>query len=356
MLSLGVIAALALASPETSGSERPGVELRWSAPAGCPERAQVQAWLDELVPEPMLPQVVRAEITVEQTPGGFGSRLVLDAGTASQTRQLEAPECDLLARANVVVVAVGLDPLAVAEATARHEERSPRSEPRPPADDAVPEPARPPADDATAPAEPARPRPTPPTLGRDDAADAEARPERPPELELGVRLGGGLEGLLLPGTGLGLVVAPWLGTARLRVRAVAQLWPGRRVAFAPDRDAAGVVQLVSGGVRLCPVLGRGALRVPLCAGVDGGAVLGRGTGDALTTSLSASAPWAGVVLQPGVELAVARRVSLWAALEGVISLYRPAFAVEGIEGSWTMGAGGLRGLVGIEIHRAREIP
>ena len=131
---------------------------------------------------------------------------------------------------------------------------------------------------------------------------------------------------------------------------------GRRVSFDPERDVAGVVRLVSGGVRLCPVLGRGSLRIPLCAGVDAGALLGRGTGDALTRPGSAAAPWAGVVLQPGVEVAVSRRVSLWIAVEGVISLYRPSFSVEGTDGVWTAGAGGLRGLLGVQIHRAREFP
>lgn len=349
MPSFGVIAAMALATavPETSTS--PGVELSFRAPVGCPTQAEVEAWLAELVPEPRWSEPVRVEVTVEARTEGYGSRMVLDAGSASQTRELEADDCGLLARANVVVIAVGLDPLAVAEATVeRAEATSPEPSPAP-APVPAPQPRRPPepeepTDRPSRVVSPAAPRP---------AGDASSRGGG---LHYGARIGAGAGGLLLPSAGVGLVLEPWLGPAWLQVRASAQYWTGRRVSFDPQRDAAGVVRLVTGGARVCPVLGRGAVRVPLCAGIDGGAVLGRGTGDALTSSRSAVAPWAGVVLQPGVDIAVARRVSLWAALEGVISLYRPSFSVEGTEGVWTAGAGGLRGLLGIQIHRAREIP
>ncbi|MEM7156985.1 MAG: hypothetical protein AAF799_29305 [Myxococcota bacterium] len=343
---LGLIATMALSSPRSEVPRRAGVALRWVAPPGCPNEGQVDGWLEALTLDAPPTIAVRAEITVEARDDGFASRLVLDAGPASSTRELWAPECELLARANMVVVAVGLDPLTTAEAIAEQESEA-EQEPT-----TVPEPAVRRRPRRPAPVEP--PRPEPP--GTPPKTKAERKRSVAPGLEFGVRLGAGPGGLVLPGAGFGGVLSPWLGTERIQVRAAVQAWSGRRVSFDAQQDAAGVVRLVSGGVRVCPVLGRGRLRVPLCAGVDGGAVLGQGTGNALIEARSAVAPWAGAVLQPGLEYAMVERISLWAGLEGVISLYRPAFSVDGVQGQWTAGAGGLRGLVGLEIHRARKIP
>jgi len=163
-------------------------------------------------------------------------------------------------------------------------------------------------------------------------------------------------GLLLPGASLGLLLAPFIGTRRLHVRAVAQYWTPQRVAFDPQRDASGEVRLVSGGVRVCPQLDRPRVRIPLCAGLDAGAMLGRGTGRDLAPSRTAQEPWVGAVLEPGVSLAVTPRLSLWLALEGVISLHRPRFAVEGAAQEWTAGAGALRGLLGLQVHGRRSPP
>lgn len=117
---------------------------------------------------------------------------------------------------------------------------------------------------------------------------------------------------------------------------------------------AGELQLVTGGVRVCPQLGWDRVRIPLCAGVDAGAVLGRGIGHDLVTPRSAREPWAGAVLEPGVTVGVTSRVSLWLALEGVVSLYRPRFAVEGAPEAWTAGAGAVRGLFGVQVHARRD--
>lgn len=347
MVLLGLIATMALSGPIAESPGRAGVALRWTAPPGCPDAGQVGVWLDALALEAAPSIAVRAEITVEARDEGFASRLVLDAGPASATRELWAPECELLARANVVVVSVGLDPLTTAQAIAERE-----GEPPP----VVPKPVAPRN------AERRRPKPAkstePPVIEKtpDEPEAADRTRSFAPGLEFGVRIGAGPGGLLLPGAGFGGVLSPWLGTERLQVRAVAQLWSGRQVSFDTQQDAGGIVRLASGGVRVCPVLGRGRLRVPLCGGLDAGAVLGRGTGNALVQTQSAVAPWAGVVLQPGLSYAMAERISIWAGLEGVISLYRPTFSVEGVEGIWAAGVGGLRGLVGIEIHRARKIP
>jgi hypothetical protein len=85
-------------------------------------------------------------------------------------------------------------------------------------------------------------------------------------------------------------------------------------------------------------------------------MLGEGRGRDLPSPRSALGPWVGAVLEPGVTVGVTSRVSLWLALEGVVSLYRPVFAIEGApEGeAWTAGEGAVRGLFGVEVHARRK--
>jgi hypothetical protein len=349
VLVLGFFAALTLGSAPTGApGDGEGIELQWSTPAGCPAAGEVQRLVGQLVPGTAARLRVIARI--DAVAGGFQGTLQLETEASSTTRSLQADDCTVLARAMAVVVAVSLDPVAVAGAA----EATAVADPDP----VIPGPSV---------AEPlssrSRPRVSEPPQAAEVGRGRASSPGRaePPEaaesaLELGARLGAGIGGLLLPAPGVGLSFAPFVGTARIHVRAVAEYWAPQRVTFDPRRDASGEVQLVTGGVRVCPQLAWPRVRLPLCAGVDAGGMLGRGTGRDLATSRSAGGPWVGAVLEPGVTLSVTSRVSLWLALEGVISLYRPLFAIGGAPGDWTAGAGAVRGLVGVQVHvrRGRE--
>lgn len=366
MLVPGLLAVLTLGSVPAEVPEAGAIEaiaLRWSVPTGCPDIEQARALVERLVPS--TEAELQADVTIDAVAGGFVGTLALSAGPSPTIRRLQAEDCTVLARAMAVVIAVSLDPIAAAEA--------PRMLP------AVPEPGPMEAIEVDAKLEGERAsgggRSTngrKRALERGNDEREVGRPEREPErgvagahasiepppvgsrMEGGLRIGAGVGGLLLPNAGLGLSLAPFLGTGRIHVRAVAQYWAPQTVAFDPQRDVAGELQLVTGGVRVCPQLRWDRVRIPLCAGVDAGAVLGRGTGYDLVTSRSAREPWAGAVLEPGVTVGVTSRVSLWFALEGVVSLYRPRFAVAGAPESWTAGAGAVRGLFGVQVHPRRD--
>lgn len=350
---------LGLAPAEASGAGET-IELRWAAPAGCPQRDQVRALVERLVPS--VGPGLRAEATIEAVAGGFRGMLALWPGEARQTvRRLEAEDCMVLARAMAVVIAVSMDPVGVAES-----ERTAEVPESPPSSDEL-------ASDGTASGRArARGAANEGERAGSDASDAsleaglalrgaaDRRSAGPLParggLEGGMRLGAGVGGLLLPAAGVGLSLAAFVGTARVHVRAVAQYWAPQRVAFDPTRDASGELQLVTGGARACPQLGWGRVRIPLCAGVDAGAMIGRGTGHDLVTSRSAREPWVGAVFEPGVTVGVTSRVSLWLALEGVVSLHRPQFVIEGAPQTWTAGAGAVRGLFGVQVHARRNRP
>ncbi|MCX4243835.1 hypothetical protein [Paraliomyxa miuraensis] len=353
MLLSSLVATLALAPTSVpqarGGALEPEMALEWRAPASCPDVVLVRDLVRELMPEPSpLTVELRAAASVEPVPGGLQASLELTAGPQRTTRVLFAEDCMLLARATAVIVAVSLDPIAIAEEL--------HDEPNEP--DAGPSKAArtvPPAPTGTSVARSRRTEPDPThdeseiSRSSRDHADAAAHPAG--GFEWGARLGAGLGGLLLPGPGLGISLSPFVGSARLHVRANLQYWVPQRVALDAQRDANGELQLVTAGLRVCPQLRRGSLRLPLCAGMDVGAMLGHGEGRDLTASHQARQPWVGAVLQPGLAIDVTSRISLWLALEGVLSLYRPSFAIQGASQGFTAGAGDVRGLVGLALHR-----
>ncbi len=357
MPSLATLAASALVAISPAGVPEPPptLELTWDAPPMCPDTAQVRAWIETLsAHEGAAPAGARAHAVVRRDDAGFSSTLTVDGPSPVPARELFAEDCTTLARANAVVIAVALDPIAVARAaqqaevessTAVIEDATEPTEPTEPVtaattiDEPTPEPLGP------AP-EPVEPRPT-----GDVPGDRTASWRGDGRLRFGARLGTGVGGLVLPSAGVGFLVAPFVGGTRWRVQVPVQLWLRRTVALDTTRDVGADLRLVTAGVRSGPVLGRGRVTFPLLAGVDVGAVLGEGVGADLTSGDRTSAPWAGVVVAPGLEASVLPWLSLWAAVEGVVSLYRPKFAIEGASEEWTAGAGGVRGLLGLQFHR-----
>lgn len=332
VLPLGLVAALALAPIPTPSAPEP-LALRWKAPAGCPTEAHARDLVERVVSSPATG--VRVVAAIDAAPGGFEGVLELETAADHHTRRLHADDCMVLARAMAVVIAARLDPLALAHAPAV---ATPRREP-PRQPETAPLPARP----AGSPSIP----PRPPDIPRGDGAPP---PLPPPRLELGARLGAGVSGRLLPVPGVGLSLGVFANASRAHLRATAQYWAPQAVRLDAQRDARGELQLATAGLRACPTLGSPSVRVLLCAGVDAGAMLGRGEGRDLVASRSAREPWVGAALEPGVEVRVTSRVALWAALEGVISLYRPRFAIEGATEAWTAGVGTVRASFGVSVH------
>ncbi len=280
-----------------------------------------------------------AAVEVVASAGGYAAKIELRAPDYREHRALEAQDCAVLSRAIAVVVAVGLDPVMVASRT--QPEVEPVATP-------VPLPAT---------SEPSPPRPeatVAPVATRTPDADVAAASTEP-ALEAGVRLGLGVGGLVLPGAGVGLGVAPWLGSARVHGRLALQYWVPRTRALPAFDDAGATIQLAAVGARVCGNLERGRWRFPLCGGADVGAMVGRGSGPGLAVARRATAAWVAIVVQPGVELAVGPRVGLWAAFEGAISVLRPQFHLEGGGTLHHAGRFGPRALFGIVIHNRRTI-
>jgi hypothetical protein len=124
-VSLAIAAVLWLAGAPCAHAEAEVVALQYAAPAGCPERAVVEAAIRARTPNVRLAAQARRvfAITIEAAPGaatgaatgaapdGFRGTLVVDRVA---DKELSAPRCDDLATALALVTALAIDPTASA--------------------------------------------------------------------------------------------------------------------------------------------------------------------------------------------------------------------------------------------------
>lgn len=353
-------------SPSTDAPEEPTrLRLQWSAPPSCPPEGDARELVEALTGARLVddgPHEADADVRIEPRGAGFVGRVHGRGPDGEHTRELAADDCGVLSRALALVVAVGLDAVAVASRSDVADEQEALPAPAESAVERGPtaaaQPSATPAEHDIDPASPsADPEALAPTTpARSSDAAPRSRAGLPPGLEIGGRVAIGVGGLVLPSAGLGVQGGPYLGTRRVHVHLVAGYWTARTIELLGDRSASADLRLATAGVRGCGLLERGRVRVPLCAGVDGGAVLARGHGAGLSIGGTARAPWAAVIVQPGVALRVAPWFSVWLAFEGAISLYRPRFRFEGMaagEDLFVVGPFAPRGFVGIELHAPR---
>lgn len=317
--------------------------VQWQAPAGCPEAAAVERRVIDLLGRTPGEHELRAVGVVHAGPPW---RLELETiiGGQVQRRSLLADDCRAVAEAAALILAVSVDPLGV----------DPRLEPREPTDDDVVPPG--PLDAAV---EPTAGPPAPPraSVEVDAPAVATARAPGRPRARVRLRLGGGGEWGAVPGGTGGLRWGVGIEGTRALVRLEGSYFFDR---LAPLRDGSDLGARVGlgtvglhGGVRL----GRPRVTVPLVAGLEAGGLRTRPVG--LANAQRLTLPWVAGVVGVGAEWSPARRLSLWAAVEGALPLIRLRVRVgRGSDGSTVLyepSAVEVRALVGlsVDISRAR---
>lgn len=335
-LCSGLVFALALPlAARAAPAERPAVEFRWDAPASCPPEAEVVAELERLLGGPLAQRTgprMTAIARVRQEQGGlFDLRLwtVSDAGTLQ--RSLSHAQCDALAKAGALIAAMAIDPSVLdrmAEGTEAAEvaaEAKTVAEPEPP-----PEPG------------PAEVEPPP-------EKRPEERPDRPRRAVRGaLRVGAGVSFGDLPGAGALLRLTPALLWPRARLELEVSYGPVRRARFddAPDRGAD--LQLASAALRGCAVLRARKLEFPLCAGVEIGAMYGRGVGYSLTRE--GRLLLASLTAAPAIFYVPHPRVAVGTIVEGAVHVARPRFVVDGAGEVYRAAPASVRALAAIELR------
>ncbi len=359
---------LALTTALTAATFAPSVgdqlQLDWSAPPGCPQQQQVRAAIDvnlarEAFGDQVAAVVVRGSIERDGAGWVLHVRTVLPAGHVE--RDLFSRDCAELAEAAGLIIAVALDPLRVVQTTKERRTAvvvdpwgSERSRPRGGGQ----------AEDAST------------AQGdRSRAPESDSGPESPSEVATGPRVRVGepgsesqsdptssqLAGAGRPSVDLRLGVlgevgaigkargGVWLGLGlvgrRFRLDLAGQYWaPRRLVPFVSEPSAGVVVQLGGVAVRGCWVAPRRRVALATCAGLEGGAARGRGTG--LGRARSSHAPWLAATVGPELTWISRRRVGVWGAADAMLHVLRPQWSVQELGVAARTGAAGFRVVLG----------
>lgn len=321
----------------------PPLSLSWRAPEGCPSRETVLAEVTRLLGRDHARSSIQAEATVDKSGDGHRLRVILRGDKTPRVRELTAPTCEELGDAAALILALAIDPSAVASAPPRAVESDAGAPPSPPpsvdAGVAQKEPSAPPS---APPKDPPRPPPR-------RSAAAEGPPPAPKSLRTHAQIGleiGAFRGAI-PRAQVGLAFA--MPPLRLEVAGMFA-WGGR--ISAPSVPTAGAELWLAGG-SLSGCFERaleGDARAPsaaLCAFFEAAPVSAASFG--VTSPDRAVAPW----IAPGAQLLVRWPFSRRAALRLDVGLAIPvvelSFNIEGLGRVHRIGAVSGRSGLGVEL-------
>ncbi|WAS95527.1 hypothetical protein [Nannocystis punicea] len=329
-----------------------GVELRWDAPAACPDETALRGRIEAILGAPLDAPRTRplSIVAVVRDDGGTRSlRIFTVTAEGMRERALRYDrDCALLTQAAAVLIAITVDPTAVgrldpdALALLQPPPPDPAVTPVPATAPPSPAPAEPPPAANAAPS-PAPAPVEPPPLTAATPSPAAATPVEPPppanatpppaprptrwQPRGAVRLLGGLGVGDLPAAGGGLGGAAALVFRHLRLELVAELWPSRRARIAGTESGADFL-LWTVGPRLCGVVHPHRLvELPLCAGLEFGGV--RVANVRLQNDGDDRTRWIAAVLAPSLAVVPSTRLAVWFAPELIVPATRPEFVVEG---------------------------
>lgn len=315
--------ALAPAPPPTTAPAEVATEYAWTAPSECPDAVHVSAMIEHYAARPLASTgtVLRsAKGAIEVEPGGYRLQLEMDvAQGAPVQRTLHDPSCEVLAETAALMIAVTIDPAA---ATRAAPPRVPTPKPVEPTPTPTPTPTPPPVVTAKPVATPTK---------RDCDAGRSRLRISPRDLRpcVGIEARGGLQLGILPGTVSGGVGGDLAITwPRLRIEIGGTHWFARPARVADDPPRGGDIALSVGSLGLCGRFGRRRVEVPVCAGTELGAMVGRGVG--IDEPRTERLLWAAAWLGPRVVGVLHPRVVLLGGVDLVVPLAHYRFEVDGL--------------------------
>lgn len=314
LLGLGVF-MLTGAHP-TGAQERGTLALTWLAPADCPSSNQVEAEIARLLGGPAhAPSHADLRVHASVAHQGLWSvTLETSSGTATGHRTLSATSCEGLANATALIVALIIDPNAVAERSARTEGQM----------------------EKTAPAPPPPPGPTVP-------------PARATRVLVGAGATGSLGALPSPdlgvGAGLGLSGSVWRIEARV---AYSSRWV-ESTALSDPAGAHGRFRHLAATLAGCLISRRSAFDWGGCVDFESGFVQGEGVG--VTRNSAKKTPWLGL----GAGGFLGLRANPWLLfplhVDAIVPLWRPDFTFQAVDPpifrAWAVGG---RMTAGVEVQ------
>ncbi len=269
-----------LPEPPPTGATPPPpgpASLQWSAPIGCPTTDELRGGIERRLGRTLEPSEAEIDARIDATEGGYRLSLRTTVDGVADERTLDADDCGALADATALIVALAVDPVAVAGALELWNRE---------------------ASEQTPPSEPvARPALRRRAMPESSEPSAEPPAQSPRGLAGGImRVGGGVGLGAVPGVTGALSLAGGLRWQRARLELEGSYWIPRR--SEPIDGASVRVQLGTAAVRGCGVLAREQLEAPLCGGLQVGGM--RGDGEGAPGARSAQGLW--LALEAGVGL------------------------------------------------------
>jgi len=301
--------------------------VKWNVPESCGPQASFHRQFDRWIGTHPPSATIHVTITAPDSSGDHAQwRLALrvESGGGLRSQAVDASSCDALIEAAALISATQLEPIATVEqlppsfhtATSVSDEASLAT--LLPAAVAPPLVGGPPAR-AARPAAQATPSQVPPEDFTD--TDTARRPRLKPVIATGIRAEGGTGRFTKFGFRLGLDVGVTTGNFRLQgigFYEIPQLSPSDRAPGTAIRHQALGGQLVA-----CAVGRAGAVRFPVCSGVELSSV--RGSGVNTRNTQAKWLPALAIPLSAGAEWRFRRNLSFWTAATGSASLLRPRF-------------------------------
>lgn len=319
VLTLG-LAPAPVEVPEPTVQPPPEAWLQWDAPDSCPSAEYLDDATASRLGRAPEPGEVTAHASVEDR-GAEGLALTLETTRDGQTdsHSMTAHDCRALADASALIIALSIDPVAVATNVKAASEVA--EQPEPP----TLEQPRPILSGPTEPEPEPEPAPEPEVLpptegGAGDPSSDDAIDRRPRELLLAAA--GGLELGAHPGVTGGPNLAVALAWRRLRLELGGWFLAPRTT----DREGANV-RVLSGAAaaRGCGRLQLQRVEVPLCAGLEAGGT--RGDGRGAPDARGATGLWLAPLVASGVHAWVIPRLAIVGRLEVAVPITRTAFEV-----------------------------
>jgi hypothetical protein len=346
--ALGATSLAAPSSAGAAGGER--VALRWSAPEGCPDASRVTREVDRLLgdesPRPALPLDVSATVT-PSAGGNFTVRLETQGEGGPRVREIKGASCNAVADATALLIALVIDPAAVARATSPPSSPSPSSpfpSSSPPAAPSPPPPELPPLAPPLPDPLPLAPSPIPAVAPPADAG--RARGVRP---SFRVQAWATADAGSLPGVSLAVGGKAAVVIEALRIELGGGVWLDRRANLAQPASAGGEVGLAVGSADACWSFLRAAqIELGPCLGFELGSLHADGFGASSTSS--GSALWSAI--QGGGLLAWSpvSRVAALFRLDAAVPFARPTFVIDGLGSVYRSSPVVGRATLGVEVR------
>jgi hypothetical protein len=313
-------------------------DLRWEAPASCPDAAFVDARLQSYLGDDV---EFTATARVVELADGHEATVEVAAAGGTNTRTLRGTDCTTVADAVALVIAVDVDVLAVANHAGVRivlEGELPEPPEPPPT---IPEPS-PPAE-AVPPPEPMQPR---------VASSTASPPPQSNDLGFALRLDAGLGVGALPQANFVAGLTAAIRWRRWRWELSGAHHFERPARLEPPNEGAGAnVWLWAGSVRARFVPSVKSVEFPLGLGVELGDMIGDGAG--VMNSQRRHGLWGAGLLGAALVVVPHPRIGLWLDPALVLAFARPGFGVGTLQGRQVAhqpGVPGFRATLGLEVR------